>query len=282
MHLLTVTCWKDKQQFLLQLISIKKYLKGDFTHFIIINDSPALATKKVIKSWHRLITEVYSNKISFKVIVPNWNNEWGKSDYAWRSQQVYKFFYYETINDDYIVLDSKNIFIRNTDINDFEKMIGSGKRKSAVPIFEKINNAYAEFFKSEVIEEPLCPWTPFVVRYNVLKNYGVADLIASDLYSLQVDDDSWPSEFIWYSYLVKDQLDDVNEIVKTKSIWQIESCNQVFKNIKSDPLIKLISIHRNVLTQMKNEKYLDYRTSFVSFLLFFKLPDFFSVFKKIS
>lgn len=269
MDLLTVTCCRDRQQLCLQLSSIKRYLKGNFRHYIVINDIPSFLTKKHRRKWIEIIGKIYNNGIDFEIFFPQWNTTWGEYPHGWRSQQIYKFYYYECIKQDYIILDSKNFFIRTCSITDFSKMIGSGILASAHPMYTEINDVYAKFFECDPLT-PLLPWTPFVVEYEPLKKFGTPDLIAKTLYDLKSKDGAWPSEFIWYSYLIKDRLKESCNKVKSNVAWTTEHLPMVVDEAMKDESIKIVGIHRNVLEKIrKNKKHMK---SLLNFFLYFKLP----------
>lgn len=271
MHVLTVTCWKDRFQFLLQIYSIKKYLRGNFKHFIVINDDIIDRTEKNIKIWHSLINETYQDRIDYEIIFPEWDKDWGDCHYGWRSQQVYKFFFYDRILNDYVILDSKNFFIRPVNIENFIGMIGSGMTGIPSGNFSNINRVYANHFSCEILEDPLTPWTPFVVDYNVLCEYASPYILAKQLFSLSTEDPLWPSEFIFYSYLVKEKLSNVKPLVISSiPIFFAVGCSRKFTNIIDNPDIKIVSIHRRALSSMNKKHKID----FDSFLKYFDLPNF--------
>lgn len=269
MHILTVTCLKDKRQFTLQLHSIKKYLRGSFKHFIVINDTPQSLTKKIKKSWYRSVQEIYEGIIDYEIFFAKWNEDWGLCDYGWKSQQVFKLYFYEIIKKDYVILDSKNFFIRPMDVAEFENICGSGKLDHPGPHFDHINNLYAKEFNCEPIKKPLSPTTPFVISYDVLKNYAEPYDIAQRLYSLKINNHDWPSEFIFYSYLVKEQLDEVEKPIISATAWYPSNLNWWFDIILNNNSIKIVGIHKNVKKNLTKKT----RDKIRKLLLNFGLPD---------
>ena len=253
MNLLTVTCWKDIQPFRLQLISIKTYLIGQLTHYIVINDDPATLTKKRKNAWYRLVSKVYQPTISYEIIFAEWNETWGKSDHAWRAQQIYKLCYYEKIKTDYVILDSKNLFIRKTHIDDFKSMIGCGRTSDPSP-FTLINKVYAENFNREPIQNPLTPWTPFAIKSDILKDFGTADDIAKTLYSLRSSDNIWPSEFIFYSYLTTQSISDITPSVESINTWGNGDFDYFLHTAENRETIKVIGIHRAARASMTRKQ----------------------------
>lgn len=269
MHILTVTCWQDISQFLLQLHSIKQYLTGNYTHYIVINEDFTDGSKNNKDIWHSSVYEIYQDHINYEIIFPEWNNEWGDRQYGWRSQQIFKFFYYNRIADDYVILDSKNFFVRNVDIDDFKGMIGSGMIGIPSGNFNEINQVYAKHFNCPILEDPLTPWTPFVVEYNVLQNYSPPNDLAKTLLSLSTNDALWPSEFIFYSYLVKEKLSNTKSLVISASpIFFSCGCARNFSNVIRSSNIKIASVHRRALCSM-NKKH---KKVFDDFLTNFNLP----------
>ena len=103
MDLVTVTCDLDFNQMLLQAESISKFLKP-CTHWVVINDQHIDKEK-----WESALTPYYHNH-TLKLFTPNWNSI--PSDFGWAKQQAYKFVVSKYVNDDYLLLDSKNFFIK--------------------------------------------------------------------------------------------------------------------------------------------------------------------------
>lgn len=260
MQLLTVTCWRDFDQFSLQIASISKFLKGNFKHFIIINDLPKYKTKKYLKKWYSIIENYYTDQIPYEIIFPNLPESQLNEMNGWQTQQIYKFYYYEHINDDYIILDSKNFFIRECLIDRYKLMIGSGEvRQIHSSGFEDINNLYANYFETKPLNFVLHWITPFVVEYQVLKNFGSPEKIADNLIFIRPDNidrysKTWPSEFIWYSYLIKDKIFHSFKYVNSYIMWGLEDVNEsdFYQTINKDKSIKVTGIHLRAFLNLKN------------------------------
>lgn len=269
MDILTVTCKDDIEYFLLQIISIKKYLQGNYKHFVIINDLPRYTTKKWRNRWWKLIRNVYEHSIPFEIIVPDLNIN--RSMNGWKTQQIYKFYYYQYINQDYLILDSKNFFIRTCSIDEFKTMLGSGELRNIDFLFEEVNKKYAEHFETEPLKQVFSWITPFVANYEILKNYGSPEKIANTLLTCKNNSsDAWPSEFVWYTYLTTNHLHSLKQPIKSKIIWEITpQLPRVLKKILEDKNIKISGIHRRVISELTT---LEDKEKLIEFLSSFKLP----------
>jgi hypothetical protein len=120
MDLVTVTCLKEQAQMVLQAESIQKFVEP-CTHWVIINE-PILPD---FKYWHSLLDQYYT-KHTLKLISfhddPSHDNYHQAGGYY--SQQIFKLLVAKYIKEKYIVIDTKNIFIKSTNINDYNNCLG--------------------------------------------------------------------------------------------------------------------------------------------------------------
>ena len=115
MKLLTVTCDRDFAETILQARSIEKFLTNTF-HLIIVNQS-----KIDSRIWIESLSHFYKNnqlELIFK-------NDFLEHD-GYVTQQYWKLKAVEILQDNYIVLDAKNFFIKSTDITEWTQH-GSGR-----------------------------------------------------------------------------------------------------------------------------------------------------------
>jgi hypothetical protein len=172
---------------ILQAESIQKFL-APCTHWVVINDQDA-DTKK----WQKLLEPYYTNH-TLKIWNPNWYNLNGA---GWDKQQVYKFTVSQFLDDDYVILDSKNFFIQPCNINDWRDILGCGFLQRVSTDWVTTSNSYAEIFKLAPLEKALSLQTPFVFKFDVVHNLDICKF---------KDIKVMPSEFMYYSYLVYHQL----------------------------------------------------------------------------
>lgn len=272
MQLLTVTCWRDMPLLSLQLESISKFLNGKFKHYIVICDNPQFNTRKYIKRYYRTVKNYYKNQINFEIIIPDTDLKWKRCQSGWQKQQIYKFYYYDKIKDDYLILDSKNFFVRTCNIDDFSHFIGSNHVRSIKGgVFDDINSVYSRYFNTAPIEFPLATCTPFKIEYQILANFKLPKDIAESLINLESEirpfsseKGAWPSEFLFYSYLVKDRIKSLPIISSFPVLWDRDDNTTKFLNIiKKDYRIKLTGLHNRALNKFYESGEIDIINEFL-------------------
>jgi hypothetical protein len=175
MYLATVTCNRDFQQMLLQAESIQRFL-NPCKHVIIINESVP-----DIDFWYRWLKPYYTNHEL--VIIPRIDyaypsgsigtrTNYGEIDAVssgWRSQQLQKMLLAYKYEDDYLLLDSKNFFIKPTELSEWDNSIGSGSYLGfgALHHFVGTYKKYSELFEKD-IEYYTGPFTPFKIKREPL------------------------------------------------------------------------------------------------------------------
>jgi hypothetical protein len=138
MNIVTVTCDRDIHLALLQAHSINKFLSGSHTHWVIIENST-----RAVKDWEDLFCPWYTNH--------NLRLVQGKDLIlcnhlpGYIRQQILKFVISEKINsENYLILDSKDILLRNTSLDEWGSEEGN-------------NLIYKPFNTASSIEEILAP-----------------------------------------------------------------------------------------------------------------------------
>jgi hypothetical protein len=264
MYLATVTCNRDFQQMMLQAESIGRYL-NPCKHVIIVNESVP-----DIEFWYRWLKPYYHNHeliIRPRIDYPypsgsiGVRNVYGEIDAVsngWRSQQLQKMLLAYEYEDDYLLLDSKNFFIRPTDITEWEESIGSGSFQQFAErdMFIGSYKKYAELFGYE-IDHYIGPFTPFIVkREPLVSKCTLAELGYKLFYSEHYNQPA--SEGIFYSFFVDDIIKKRLGIPFAKSwtVWGPDYPN-LAKNlfqISMDSCIKVAGLHREILSKMTNSE----------------------------
>ena len=263
MYLATITCNRDFQQMLLQAESIQRFL-NPCKHVIVINES-----NPDLDFWNRWLQPYYTNHEL--VIIPRIDyayptNSLGTRDRygevdgvssGWRSQQLQKMLLAYKFEDDYLLLDSKNFFIKPTDINEWDETIGSGSylQVNAVNHFVGTCQKYSELFEKEIAYYA-GPYTPFKVKREPL----VSKCKISELgYKLFYPEHHIipASEGIFYSFIVEDEINQRVGIpfVKSLTVWGAEKPNlakKLFEMI-AGPDIKVAGLHREILSTMTKQ-----------------------------
>lgn len=249
MDLLTVTCSHDKLQMLLQAESIQKFL-SPCTHWVVIDDS-VISTEE----WLTLLSPYYTkHKLiivdGFK-INSNFDDKGG-----WVRQQYHKFAAFEYIKNDYLILDSKNFFIRETNINEWDSTIGNGSQTNFFNnhSWDATIIEYAKYFDIPVNFQHLSILTPFVFHKSVLDN--IKDY--PKFLDYFINQPVIPSEFLLYSTLLY-KLDKFPKIFEKNTKFHLLTHNF---NLKADQLlsyffdkehVKVAGTHRSLLYQFDSK-----------------------------
>ena len=269
--LVTLTCNKERHLLLLQAESIQKFLEPCI-HWIVVNE------KNVnIESWEEILNPFY-DKHELQILTQEMLFENKENIHGFNTQQVCKLAIAKLIKDDYLILDSKNLFIKPTSIKEWDDIIGSGIIEfidEPPEDYEKYQpyrrgndkawtNAIAQY-KNMLNVEPsyfLMPITPFKIEYDILEKSNLLDDI---FYKLLFVDNKivryGASEFILYSFLANHKIiPGKNTIIDHSSIksstlshlhfeWYVKDIVtfEHFNTKMSNLNLKVLGIHRNFL-----------------------------------
>ena len=196
MDLVTVTCLSDKQQMLLQAESIDKFLES-CTHWVIVND------EQIDKQlWFDELSPFYTRH-KLNLLFPDWNMFPHGGGY--QKQQCYKFWISQFINDDYLVLDSKNLFVRPANLTEWHKLLGPGVLEN----FSNLTNIWLPTFDVyqkhlSVSGDPgrqLAIHTPFVIKKELIDSIENLSEFLIWFNSQEV----LHSEFLYYSLIAENK-----------------------------------------------------------------------------
>lgn len=217
---------------LLQAESIQKFL-APCKHYVVINEE-----KVNIEAWRNYLSPYYDRHelilLSQRDLFINDDPKLGGT----HTQQVCKLEISKLIRDDYLILDTKNFFIKPTSIKEWKRYMGSTgiryldesmfttdiQKLQQDKVFIDAIKAYAQ--RLGFVKLPpyyLTPMTPFKVDYDYLskckvdsfKNYILKDINGNSL--------SAPSEFILYSFLVHYYISPEHHTIKDHDL-QKTSC----------------------------------------------------------
>jgi hypothetical protein len=194
MDLVTVTWSTDLYLQKLQAYSINKYVQDTCIHWVIIEDDII-----PIHTWLSELAPFYT-KHTLKIIHHSELTTDNKS-IGWVRQQILKFKIVNYIQgDSYIILDSKNFFIKPVNLNSwpidegngsshYDQETDNGKWKTWIEHVHKKTGL-------PVPEEFWAPETPFVIKTKVARKM-------MELFSIEelFDNAYDPSEFILYRFL---------------------------------------------------------------------------------
>ncbi len=244
MDLLTITCSHDKLQMLLQAESIQKFL-SPCTHWVVVDD-----TAISVDEWYSFLSPYYSNH-TLKVvngadIIPSVYNSKG----GWSRQQYYKLDAFRYIKDDYLTLDSKNFFIKKTDINEWDLVVGNGTSAN----FTDDNNwrdtivEYAKYFDVPVTFQHLSILTPFVFHKSVLETITDYQKFLEDF----ADQTVIESEFLLYSTLLHKLNRFPTQFEKKSKFYMLSKdfnmkADQLLPHFFDKEHVKVAGLHRSLI-----------------------------------
>lgn len=244
MDLVTVTCSIDVEPMIRQAKSINKFVQGQITHWVIIQD-----TILSISEWSKHLSHLYTyhnlKLISndFKII---------KNTGGWIQQQILKLGIADKIfADEYLILDSKNFFIKETNLDTWPIQEGNGIIFSTLDFdyYKSIINDYYKWLPwitqlSVILKKPIPavlpnPITPFRVKTSIVKKI-LQDLDIVTFFQTNRRD---PSEFLLYGFYADNLIRE--PILPFKTYWK--KCfitAQELELIHYDQNMKILGIHR--------------------------------------
>lgn len=263
MYLATVTCNRDFQQMLLQAESIQRFL-NPCKHVIIVNES-----NPDLEFWRRWLQPYYTNHelivrpridYNYPYSTLGTRDRYGEIDgvsNGWRTQQLQKMLLAYEYEDDYLLIDSKNFFIKPTDLSEWNDIVGSGTYCGFGAIHELVGSykKYAELFKRDIDYYSIAS-TPFKIKREPL----ITNCTFEELgYKLFYPEHSITpaSEGIFYSFFVEDEIAKFLDIpfIKSKTLWLTEDLNLATElfSMTTDPTIKVAAIHREILSKIDSK-----------------------------
>lgn len=240
MDLVTVTHARDKTAMLRQARSINKFVTGRVIHWVIIQDDTL-----TIQEWLDLLTPIYTRH-TLKIL-PNdivISNQIG----GWIQQQILKLTIADKMDaDEYLILDTKNFFIKEICLESWPVNEGNG---ICLPTEHFINptsfNVWLPWISrlSFTLKKPIPqmlpdPITPFKVKTATVKRM-LQEINVSEFFQTFRRD---PSEFLLYAFFC----DTLVRIPRLPSItaWRGAINESELKIIDNNPMIKVFAIHRD-------------------------------------
>lgn len=257
MDLLTIACDRDFYMMDTQARSIQKFV-APCTHWVFVNN-----TRKSKKDWEDLLNPYYINH-KLELIFTDDIKQFDGVD-GYNTQQYWKLTAIDFIKSDHIIIDSKNVFIRETNLNDWchegtgvHGHFPEGYTGSDDPIDNAVLRArdyYANYYGLPKIKKFFTISTPFVVRQSVMEE--VSALVKQDNVFVQGTDLPWHADFMLYSmigekYGVLDKPEDnhlpgdVNSrtIFYHRADWNNNACKDGIQRLTENINYSCVSIHR--------------------------------------
>lgn len=238
-NLVTVTCARDLNQMVLQAHSINKFVSDPITHYVFIEDN-----KLSLTDWENLLSPHYLKHRLELIKAPNPANLNG-----WYNQQIIKLRAVEYVNDDYILLDSKNFFIKPTDLK-YNLPEGNWFLLKNTEWTDPFIKFLREHYNVHTPEFYYTQHTPFKIRkdivLNVLKLFDV-----ESMFQISAEKRVYPSEFVLYTI--------ASDLRPNYELWCEYSCNpkyhtwwwsddvrpEQFEDIYNST-VEILGIHKNV------------------------------------
>lgn len=213
MYLATVTCNRDFQQLLLQAESIQKFLKP-CKHVIIINEP-----NPDIEFYHRWLDRYYTNhelvllpRLPYNYPLDEHGRNQGSGN-GWRIQQLQKLLLAYEYDEDYVLIDTKNFFIKAASLDYYENpnFYGSGFTSGYEDgQFSKFHGNYKIYCKllgmSELPKYGTTNGTPYKIHRNLLTNRISKESLGYYLFAPEYNK-STTSEFTLYSLVISEYVD---------------------------------------------------------------------------
>lgn len=259
MDLVTVTCNRDFNSMLLQAESISMYL-DPCTHWVVVNE-----VNPDKDFWKNSLQPFYT-KHKLNLIFP----EGLFLGRGWITQQTYKFWIYKLINDDYLILDSKNFFIRSSNINEWTNFLDIALTFdiNELTLTSKMAEIYSNYFQAPACNKSLRIETPFLFEKRVLDSISNFDeflIWFNDNYGYDnVNRADYQSEFLCYSLLAY-KLGLLDKNINDPKPWRFtyhdiawpgnkKSIYDYIELVKSSPKIKIAGVHRDKILESSDEE----------------------------
>lgn len=231
-----------------QAESVQKFL-SPCEHLILVEEEDP-----DFSFWFETLDKYYTNH---KLTLKSYSSDVKNVKDGWRRQQVLKLLASRECSDKYLILDSKDFFIRPTNIQDWDDYQGSNLVE---PIdnnvnswFTKSSNKFAQYFSMPLLEEFFVIITPFVMDTKYFLKH---EIIVNKEYVVRMMND-YPGEFLFYSYMAQDLIANFKKHpFKGCKVWPGHS-NLAKKRIveaEKDPNIKVFGIHFNVIPYLTTQE----------------------------
>lgn len=240
MDLVTVTCSRDLKRTLLHSHSIEKFVVSRCTHWVIIEDNVLS-----VEQWQNYLAPYYK-KHNLKIIANLLPHDTIQD--GWQRQQILKFYASNYVQSDtYLILDSKNFFIKSVDLADWP--IQEGCHSIASTSINSLFYTWVTYLTATYnlpdIKNHWDSTSPFRVKTNVVKEILKLDMIEM----IKNCPNNSISEFLLYSQFVNPQeLISTSEIVRIAfNSTELPTIDE-FEQIKNNQDIKLLSVHWDAIT----------------------------------
>ena len=238
MDLVTVTCALDLPAVILQAHSIDQFVTNPVTHWIILEDDVLPS-----EQWQQDLAPFYTRH-NLKLI----NNIALTQDLpGWQRQQILKFMIAEHITvHDYLILDSKNFFIKSTNLDQWPIAEGCHDVTDTPPgcLFHPWMEYLTHNYNLPVYKHHWNSITPYRVKTETVKH--ILKLNLPEMFKNSPS--TWISEFLLYSRFVNQQ--NITPGTKVANFYfnsqEMPTIDQL-EAIRHDLDLVMLSVHRSAI-----------------------------------
>ena len=243
-----------------QAESIQKFVEP-CEHLVIIED-----VKFDKGFWVKQLSKYYTNHT---LVLKSYNNLIQIRQGGWVRQQALKLLAALDCDDEYLILDSKDFFIRPCKLADWNGFTGSNHVEDIDFYFDvpgkfkkwrlKTALAYSEYFDTELLTQIFNPITPFVVDTKYIDKNVLCNQV--NWFLRCFDNDG--CEFIFYSYMAHDLIKTFKEH-KFKSVKLCDGPSMLadfdgyvkkgLTKATEDKSIMVVAIHRDIIQNANKDQ----------------------------
>jgi hypothetical protein len=251
MTVLVVTCDRDRYQFRLQCLTAGKFLSPTNLHIVINEPDPSTWLVWYLQECSKLLpshtVHLYTHKdfnVSESILLKN---------SGWKTQQLFKLLFALKTHTPYVVLDSKNWFIKPTTESDFVKRT----RRIKPDAIDMMADALQLFDLQEVL--PTRPEiTPYIVDPVVVKGL-LSKFDSIESFCKWFVQYNQPHEFVLYDLYAQAagyETDTGYERIPYKNFWHDEKdlTLNTIKQFLINQQHHVLTIHPTALRQLDLEQ----------------------------
>lgn len=247
-RIVTVTNSKDLYMMIRQAESIQKFV-DPCEHLVIIEDRFYDRT-----FWYNTLKKYYTNH---KLVVKSYNDVFPYMN-GWIRQQILKLYVALRSKNKYLVLDSKDFFVRPTELGQWNDFVASNglvtmEEAKGVPNYGAwpymASVSYSLYFDVPMLDTFFSPVTPFVIdTKNINRDTLQDDINAFARFNSHC-------EFLFYTYMAPHLIENFTphkfSVYKIWSKWSADvlrqKINLLTQNFNDDENLMVVGIHRNVI-----------------------------------
>ena len=235
MNFVTVTCSTDFDAMLLQSSSLE-FVIDNITHFVIIQDD-----KIELEQWKSSLSPYYTRH----TLVLIQNDLTLRCD-GWRQQQILKLEIAKKVNtESYLVLDSKNFFIKPFNISDWDVEHGNGS------LFFYVKNNKERLDVDIFLEKASVKYNKTIPKLHI--NYMTPYKLNTAIVNTIIDTDyrtlffeyELPSEFALYNMFLPNS--EIIKCIKGKNQLVLNYFNSLPTEIYKTTFV--LGIHRRLIIE---------------------------------